>query len=136
MTLFNLHFDFGNLAFPWFTNKPAVVLVVDDDANAIEIIRRSASAEGKLVEAASTAEEALGILHANGRRFVLAMIDVNLPSMDGWALRRRMKDLWPKLPVVIMSGAVESFRAMPAGERLSVLIKPPHYGDFFRTIPK
>lgn len=106
--------------------------VIDDPRT--RLIRRAAEAAGFVFEIATTAEEAVGILHANGRRFVLAMIDVNLPSMDGWELRQRLTDLWPRLPIVVMSGAVESFSEMPTGKRLSVLIKPSQYGDFFRTI--
>lgn len=134
MALFDFHFDLGQWSFPLFRRKPRCVLVVEDDVSTALLIRRAAEAEGFVFEIATTAEEAIGILHANGRRFVLAMIDVNLPSMDGWELRQRLTDLWPKLSIVVMSGAPESFENMPIGQRLSVLIKPGCYGDFFRML--
>ncbi len=118
---------------PW-TKKPPTVLVVEDDAATTELIRAAAEAAGYQVEAATTAEEALGILHRNGRRFVVAMIDVRLPGMSGWVLRRRMLSFWPNLNVLIMSSAPESFSNMPQGETLKVLIKGGSYAEFFRSI--
>ena len=132
MTLFNFTFDLGKWS--WFHPKAKVVLVVEDDADTVEMIRRSAEMLGFQVAAASTAEEAIGILHSNGRRFVLTMIDVKLPSIDGWELRRLLHATWPDLPIVVMSGSVESFQDMPRGEKLSVLIKPASYGEFFRSV--
>lgn len=136
MALFDFHFDLGQWGIPWFKRKPLVVLVVDDDLTTGQLIRRSAEVARFQLEVAFTAEEALGILHANGRKFIVAMIDVNLPSMDGWELRKRIMESWPRLEIVVMSGAAESFSNMPIGERISVLIKPSNYGDFFRGIKR
>lgn len=132
MTLFN--FDFGDFNFPLFRRKKKVVLVVDDDELTVRAIRYAAEANGFDVESAGTAEEALGILHHNGREFVIAMLDVNLPGMNGWKLHEAIHDLWPKLAVVVMSGAPESFYKMPVGVRLSVLIKPANLGKFFQDL--
>lgn len=132
MNLFNLNVDLGQWLFP--NRKPKTILLVEDDPITVRLIDRCAEDAGYRLEVATTAEEALGILHANGKRFVVAMIDVNLPSMDGWRLRRVIIDSWPSLAVVVMSSAPESFFDMPIGERLSVMIKPSNYGEFFRTL--
>lgn len=127
----DFHIDLGKIRFPWFRKKPRAVLVVDDDNVTLQLVRRAAEAKGFEIETAETAEEAIGILRRNGRQFVLAMVDVKLPLMSGWELRAELVRLWPRLPVVIMSGAPESFMNMPHGERLTILIKPAHYGEFF-----
>jgi len=132
VNLLNIEFNLRDLL-SWKKKEP-VVLAVDDDANTLELIRRAAENSGYQVEAASTAEEALGILHRNGRRFVVALIDVRLPGMSGWQLRRQILASWPKLRVSVMSGSPQSFENMPSGELLSVLIKPTNFGDFFRSL--
>lgn len=136
MTLFNLTLDFGQWWERIAGKRPPVVLVVDDDALTVALIMQAAHVAGYSVEIAKTAEEAIGILHANGRRFVVALVDVRLPGMDGWTLRRELRAHWPHLPIVIMSGAPESFHEMPIGDRLSVMIKPSNYGQFFQTLPR
>lgn len=134
MALFDFHFDFGQWTIPLFRRKPKAVLVVEDDATTARLIEVSAEAAGFTVEITSSAEEALGILRRNGKRFVLVMVDVHLPGVGGWTLRKHILSNWPSLPVVVMSAAEESFRRMPTGERLSVMIKPTMYGDFFRDL--
>lgn len=134
MGLFTFNFDLGKWTLPFFGRKPKVVLVVEDDPETIGLIRRAATSMEYQVESADTAEEALGILHANGRRFVLAMIDVGLPGMGGWELAQQIHDVWPKLRVTVMSGAPESFHSMPKGRSLSVMIKPANYGEFFQSL--
>lgn len=129
---FNIPVNFEGWSF--FKKKPKCCLIVEDDAVTSLMISRSAEREGLQAEIATTAEEALGILHRNGRNFVIAAIDVNLPSMDGWELRNKLRDAWPGLRVVVMSGAAESFYEMPRGERLNVFIKTADFGNLFRGL--
>lgn len=134
MGIFDFHFDLGQWSIPFFKRKSKTILVVDDDWMTVHMIQRAAESAGFELQSAGTAEEAMGILRQNGRRFVLCMIDVCLPSMDGWELRRKLIGSWPRLNVVVMSGSVQSFAEMPEGERLSVLIKPSEYGVFFQSL--
>lgn len=132
MNIFNFELNFREL-FSW-SKKKECVLVVDDDPLTVDLIRAAAEAEGYEVVAASTAEEARGILHANGRKFVVAMVDVRLPGMSGWQLRRQLMSFWPKLKTLVMSSSPESFVNMPQGETLTVLIKGASYSEFFRGL--
>lgn len=134
MALFDFHFDLGQWRIPFFRRKSKVALIVDDDPTTTLLIARGASANGLETEVASTGEEALGILHANGKRFVVAVIDVNLPALGGWELRRKIKDSWPRLRVIVISGGFDSFRDMPPGERVSVFLKSSDYGALFRDL--
>lgn len=134
MALFDFHFDFGSWSIPFFRRKPKTLLLVEDNPLTIRLIQRAGEDAGLIVESTLTAEEAIGVLHANGKRFVCVLIDVGLPLMNGWELRQRILDSWPNLEVVIMSSAPEAFFNMPIGVRLSVLIKPSSYGEFFRTL--
>lgn len=115
-----------------FAAQEKTVLVVENDPSDIELIRWGAAAEGLSIEVAGSAEEALGILHRNGRHFCHVLIDVGLPGMDGWALRDKLTDAWPDLPVCMMSGHLDSLIHMPKGEKVSVLLKSSNYGLVLR----
>lgn len=134
MSLFDLHFDFGQWTIPFFRRRQKTILIVEDDNFTVGLIRFAAEAHGYEVETAGTAEEAIGALHRNGKHFVLALLDVHLPGMSGWDLRRKLRDLYPALRVVVMSADAHSFQRMPEGETLQVLIKTSNYGDFFRAL--
>lgn len=134
MNLFNvdLHLDWPDWA--KFGRRELTILVVENEASDIELIRWGAEKEGLKVEVAGSAEEALGILHRNGKTFCHVLIDVGLPGMNGWELRAKLHDAWPNLPVCMMSGHLDSLSRMPKGERVCVLLKSANYGLVLRAM--
>jgi PAS domain S-box-containing protein len=80
-----------------------LVLVVDDEADARELVRRTLESEGYRVKEARTGAEALEA--ARRLQPDLITLDVMMPGMDGWAALRRLK-ADPELqatPVVMLS---------------------------------
>ncbi len=80
-----------------------VVLVVDDDPNARDLMRRTLEADGYSVVTASDGKEALELaskLHPD-----LITLDVMMPEMDGWTVLRELKasDESHDIPVVVAS---------------------------------
>lgn len=134
MGLFDLNFQIDLGRWPFFKRKPRTALLVEDDASTSLLMARAAEREGLEVQVATTAEEARGILYRNGRDFTIAVVDVNLPQMNGWDLREELRDAWPNLRVVIVSEAAESFWDMPRGERISVFLKSADYSPLFRDL--
>ena len=65
------------------------VLVVDDNAINLKLMRVALEAEGYQVQAAVDAEEALRILKTS--RPDLILLDIQLPGMDGLDLARMLK---------------------------------------------
>lgn len=94
----------------------------------------AATKEGWAVKSAATADQARGILTANGSNFVWLLIDVNILGQNGWDLRREVMDAWPKLRVCMISGAAESFLQMPEGEIVNVMLKGTSYRAFMRRL--
>jgi two-component system nitrogen regulation response regulator NtrX len=78
------------------------ILVVDDE----EGIRRSVSDilndEGFKTTTASDGDEALAAIAK--RRPQLVMLDVAMPGRDGLQTLARLRESWPDLPVIMMSG--------------------------------
>ena len=70
------------------------VLVVDDNATNRRILRHQLDAWKMRVETAAGGEEALGMLQTaaeTGRPYQLALLDVQMPEMDGWTLARTIQ---------------------------------------------
>ena len=93
-----------------------VTLVVDDDADMREMLRRVLSAEGHAVLEAANGAEALQSLERE--RVDVVLSDVRMPGLDGMALLQATQRVDPDLPVVLMTafGSVEdAVAAMKAG---------------------
>ena len=78
------------------------VLIVDDEAGIRESMAGLFEDEGYSVIAASSGEEA--IERAAEKSPDIVFLDVWLPEMDGLEALARLKELRPKVPVVMMSG--------------------------------
>ena len=78
------------------------LLVVDDEAVVLESCRRILEAEGFEVLIVPNADEALIAL--KGTEVSLLLIDVKMPGHDGMYLMERVRERWPQLPMLVMSG--------------------------------
>jgi PAS domain S-box-containing protein len=67
------------------------VLVVDDSSTNREILRYQLAAGGMTVHSAASGAEAQAILHAEIERFDVAILDVNMPDLDGFTLAERIR---------------------------------------------
>jgi PAS domain S-box-containing protein len=65
------------------------ILCVDDDLEVVTFIRRCLTAEGYLVEACKSGEEALELLET--RDYSMVLLDIAMPGLDGWETCRRIK---------------------------------------------
>jgi CheY-like chemotaxis protein len=65
------------------------ILLVDDNAQNLKLVRVLLAAEGYQVRTAADAEEALRVLESFTPRLILT--DLQLPGMDGLALARKLK---------------------------------------------
>ena len=80
------------------------ILVVDDELIVRSWIARLLREEGYAVEIATNGAEALRIARETPDDFDLVVTDVRMPQMDGWQLGRRVREEWPGLPVLYISG--------------------------------
>ena len=90
------------------TPRPALrlagtrLLVVDAD----EAIRRSAhhllGCQGATVETARDAHEAIAL--ARQTPYSAAMVDIRLPDLDGFEAFRRLREVQPGVPIILMTG--------------------------------
>lgn len=78
------------------------VLVVEDDISLAGFLSGELEAQGLIVEQVHDGEDALNALEAK-RKFDLAILDLNLPKLDGITLIQRLRPTMPKLPVLVLT---------------------------------
>ncbi len=78
------------------------ILVVDDDAVVRHSCQRVLEAEGSEVRLVFSADKALEAMAHSA--FDLLLVDVKMPGHDGMWLTREVKEQWPEVPIVVMSG--------------------------------
>ena len=88
---------------PSFTFGGRRVLVAEDDAVVRGMIARLLVEEGYDVVVARDGREAVH-LALEGPPFDLLITDIRMPGMDGWEVSRRLRERWPALPVLYISG--------------------------------
>lgn len=82
--------------------EAAKVLVVDDEEVVGRSFDRVLSEKGYSVSMAMDGEEALKKIGTNG--YDLVFTDIKMPGMDGIEVARRVKEMNPWLPVVVVTG--------------------------------
>ena len=97
------------------------VLVVEDDAGVRAFLVSVLVEKGYRVVAAASGEEAAELL--NGEHAQLAVLDIGLPGMDGFAVAELLA---PGVPVIIVTGDPVGAYARVQGrvEHFQVLPKP------------
>lgn len=90
--------------------------VVDDDSIIRTRVRRILEKAGFQVMEAGNADTAFNLLEARHRDVVLLFTDVQMPGrLDGFALARKIAELWPHISIVVASGsAIPGPNSMPA----------------------
>ncbi|MFN3533882.1 MAG: response regulator [Desulfatiglandales bacterium] len=82
------------------------VLLVDDEQGFLSIMRRRLQLRSLEVDTASDGEEALRAVRDTV--FDVMILDLRMPGMDGLEVLRRVKEIAPKLPVIILTGHGDS----------------------------
>lgn len=121
----------------------ARALIVDDNANNREILRRILTRWGMETEAVASAQAAIEVLRARlaGTQFRVAVIDVMMPEVDGFELARRIK-AEPALgdPAIIFVSSAGSLAEFTTSLRgLSVggwLMKPVPESALYKALAK
>jgi two-component system response regulator TctD len=99
-----------------------MLLIVDDDpaflAQAERLLDR-----GRGVFMAGDGQQAKELIRAVGAAFSAVLVDLNLPGQDGFSLIRELREAFPDLPVIAISGvcsraALDSARIIGAADAL------------------
>ena len=111
---------------PDLTGAGTVLLVEDEDAVRV-FSSRALRNKGYNVLEARSGEEALAVLEKEGGdKIDLTVTDVVMPQMDGPTLYKKIRERWPNMKVVFVSGYTEDRlrEQFTSGETIYFLPKP------------
>lgn len=77
------------------------ILIVDDEASIRRGLRTTLSALGFEIAEAARGEEALSLVRTS--RFDAVLLDLNMPGIGGVETCRRMRQIAPRLPILVVS---------------------------------
>jgi len=110
------------------------ILVVDDELLIRDLLYDFFTEQGWEISVAESGEKALQILRS--RKFDLVLTDLKMPVMDGLALTSQVKEDYPGLPVVIMTGypSVDSAVSALRQKVADYIIKPFNINQLYKTV--
>lgn len=90
------------------SEKPANILVVDDDPYMLELLGLHIQSAGYAVLTAENGQQALGIIQDNSHRLDAIVSDVEMPELDGYELCKnvRQQENLKEIPFVFVSARV------------------------------
>jgi DNA-binding NtrC family response regulator len=100
--------------------SPVRLLLVDDEASLAELLKKYLERLGYLVDAFTTAEDALARFSAGPLSYSLVVTDLTLPGMNGEELVARLRESHPGLSAIIASG----YPYEPRAGNIAFLQKP------------
>jgi DNA-binding NtrC family response regulator len=84
--------------------KPlANLLVVDDDSDIVHVLSQGFLKNRFLVSAFTNPEEALQDFQSHSEDYCLMLSDIRMPGMSGIKLARKVKEINPKVKVILMT---------------------------------
>jgi len=92
--------------------RSPTVLCVDDADAILELYQDLLCQHGYEVLAASDGHQALQAFHANAEDIDAAILDYDMPGMNGFELAVRLKNHDPALPILMISGHLPDLEEM------------------------
>lgn len=108
------------------------VLIVDDDDQVRASLTKALRAEGYQVVSAADAQEARDAFVAEGP--ALLLLDLNLPTRNGWDVFEQLTSLDPFVPVVVITGRRDQRELAEAAGVGALFEKPLDVGRLLETI--
>jgi CheY-like chemotaxis protein len=91
-----------------------IALIVEDDPQLRELAAALLEESDLRVMECEDAEEAFAAVNKHGDDIALIFVDVRLPGLlDGIDFARRVRVLWPSIPIIVTSGYPAGVRSLP-----------------------
>ncbi len=109
------------------------VLIVDDNQTNLRILNKQLEKWGLRTSATASPEEALTWIQY-GRSFDLVLTDMNMPVINGTALAARIRQKWPKIPIVLLSSSWDELTTEKEDFFRAILHKPARQQQLLGTL--
>lgn len=110
------------------------LLFIDDEQTFLKYIAKRLMLEGFTVKTTFSGEE--GVAAAAQEVFDVAVVDLQMPGIDGIEVQRQLKDLQPDLPCIVLTGHGSVENALESGKynAFKFLSKPVDMDTLIETI--
>jgi DNA-binding NtrC family response regulator len=113
------------------------ILVVDDEPIVLNCCQRILEDQGHTVRLVGGANEAIAAMEAEPAEILL--VDIKMPTRDGIDLIREIKERWPKVSVIVMTGystpeTIRKSRSVRADEFIDKPFTPEELLEKLRAI--
>lgn len=112
------------------------ILIAEDEPEVRDYLGVALNCEGYDVEFAQNGEEVVSLLERDPTSVSLLLLDLIMPYKDGFETLREVRQSWPALPVITLSGSCTPANVatvLKAGA-LDFLSKPIGHDDLLRSI--
>jgi len=109
------------------------ILVIEDDANLVDILTEVLTTAGYTVEARSNGQ---GLASAMLEPPALILLDLYMPGMDGMTVRKHLLEFEPTaaVPVVLMTAQANSRKWQNDMQAVAQLDKPFHLDELLAVV--
>lgn len=114
----------------------ARVLIVEDEPRLRELLQRAVSGWGFDAATARSGEEAIRLNDA--RPFEIAILDLNLPMMDGLEALGRLREKSSAMQAIVLTGfaSIEAAKRAVHLDVVEFLTKPCHLGELEQALDR
>ncbi len=110
------------------------LLFIDDEQTFLKYLAKRLVLDGFSVKTTFSGEE--GVEAAAKEDFDVAVVDLQMPGIDGIEVQKRLKDLQPQLPCIVLTGHGSVENALESGKynAFKFLSKPVDMDTLIETI--
>lgn len=110
------------------------LLFIDDEQTFLKYLAKRLVLDGFTVKTTFSGEE--GVEAAAKENFDVAVVDLQMPGIDGIEVQKRLKDLQPLLPCIVLTGHGSVENALESGKynAFKFLSKPVDMDTLIETI--
>lgn len=110
------------------------LLFIDDEQTFLKYIAKRLFLDGFIVKTTFSGEE--GVEAAANENFDVAVVDLQMPGIDGIEVQKRLKELHPTLPCIVLTGHGSVENALESGKynAFKFLSKPVDMETLIETI--
>jgi signal transduction histidine kinase/DNA-binding response OmpR family regulator len=116
--------------------SPATIVLVDDQQDVLDTMGMLLRRDGHYVRLFHDPHAAVEAVR--GERPDVVITDLGMPGMSGWALAHEVRNRWPDLPVIVLTGWGRDVTAAQLRQHgvLTALTKPAEVADLRRALAR
>jgi CheY-like chemotaxis protein len=107
------------------------VLVIDDDPSVREVVSYLLASFG--YDCQTAADGASGLARLDDGAWDIVLTDLAMPQMSGWRVAEAIRRRSPTMPIVLITGLVDSEVMQRAGERGLAVVPKPFRAEMLRA---